>query len=79
MVLGNQEKTLYGKGYIEDILCGYTFRISPKSFYQVNPAQTEILYKKAIKLAGLTGKELVLDAYCGIGTIGLIASRGRDR
>lgn len=75
MVLGNQEKTLYGKGYIEDILCGYTFRISPKSFYQVNPAQTEILYKKAIKLAGLTGKELVLDAYCGIGTIGLIASR----
>ncbi len=76
MVLGNQEKTLYGKGYIEDILCGYTFRISPKSFYQVNPAQTEILYKKAIKLAGLTGKELVLDAYCGIGTIGLIASRG---
>ena len=76
MVLGNQEKTLYGKGYIEDILCGYTFRISPKSFYQVNPAQKEILYKKAIKLAGLTGKELVLDAYCGIGTIGLIASRG---
>ena len=76
MVLGNQEKTLYGKGYIEDILCGYTFRISPKSFYQVNPAQTEILYKKAIKLAGLTGKELVLDAYCGIGTIVLIASRG---
>ena len=76
MVLGNQEKTLYGKGYIEDILCGYTFHISPKSFYQVNPAQTEILYKKAIKLAGLTGKELVLDAYCGIGTIGLIASRG---
>lgn len=76
MVLGNQEKTLYGKGYIEDILCGYTFRISPKSFYQVNPAQTEIMYKKAIKLAGLTGKELVLDAYCGIGTIGLIASRG---
>lgn len=76
MVLGNQEKTLYGKGYIEDILCGYTFRISPKSFYQVNPVQTEILYKKAIELAGLTGKELVLDAYCGIGTIGLIASRG---
>lgn len=74
MVLGNQEKTLYGKGYIEDTLCGYTFRISPKSFYQVNPVQTEILYRKAIELAGLTGKELVLDAYCGIGTIGLIAS-----
>ena len=75
MVLGDQEKTLYGKGYIEDTLCGCTFRISPKSFYQVNPVQTEILYRKAIELARLTGKETVLDAYCGIGTIGLIASR----
>lgn len=75
MVLGDQEKTLYGKGYIEDTLCGCTFRISPKSFYQVNPVQTEVLYKKAIELAGLSGKETVLDAYCGIGTIGLIASK----
>ena len=75
MVLGDQEKTLYGKGYIEDMLCGCTFRISPKSFYQVNPVQTEVLYKKAIELAGLSGKETVLDAYCGIGTIGLIASK----
>lgn len=75
MVLGDQEKTLYGKGYIEDTLCGCIFRISPKSFYQVNPVQTEVLYGKAIELAGLTGKETVLDAYCGIGTIGLIASR----
>lgn len=75
MVLGSQEKTLYGKGYIEDSLCGCTFRISPRSFYQVNPVQTERLYGKAIELAGLTGKETVIDAYCGIGTIGLIAAR----
>lgn len=75
MVLGNREKVIYGKGYIEDILCGCTFRISSKSFYQVNPVQTEVLYKKAIDLAGLTGRETVIDAYCGIGTIGLIASK----
>ncbi len=75
MVLGERQTVLYGKGYIEDELCGCTFRISPKSFYQVNPVQTEILYNKAIELAGLTGKETVIDAYCGIGTIGLIASK----
>ena len=75
MVLGEKEQVLYGKGYIEDTLCGYTFRLSSKSFYQVNPVQTEYLYQKAIELAGLTGKERVLDAYCGIGTIGIIASK----
>lgn len=75
MVLGEKQTVLYGKGYIEDQLCGCTFRISPKSFYQVNPVQTEILYQKAIDLAGLTGKETIIDAYCGIGTIGLIASK----
>lgn len=75
MILGDKEHVLYGKGYIEDTLCGLTFRISSKSFYQVNPVQTEALYKKAITLAGLTGKETVIDAYCGIGTIGLIASK----
>lgn len=74
MILGEKETVLYGKGYIEDQLCGLTFRISSKSFYQVNPVQTEKLYSKAIELAGLTGKERVVDAYCGIGTIGLIAS-----
>ncbi len=74
MVLGNKEQVLYGKGYIEDTLCGKTFRISPKSFYQVNPIQTEKLYGKAIEFAALTGKETVLDAYCGTGTIGMIAS-----
>ncbi len=74
MVLGDKEQVLYGKGYIEDTLCGKTFRISPRSFYQVNPVQTEKLYGKAIEFAALTGKETVLDAYCGTGTIGMIAS-----
>lgn len=60
MVLGEKEETLYGKGYIEDILCGKIFRISSKSFYQVNHAQTEKLYETAINYAGLTGKENVL-------------------
>lgn len=76
MVLGDRETVLFGKGYIEDILCGCRFRISPKSFYQINPVQTETLYGKAVEFAGLTGKERVIDAYCGIGTIGIIASKG---
>lgn len=75
MVLGEREKVIYGSGYIRDRLCGMTYRISPKSFYQVNPVQTEILYKTAVEFAGLTGKETVIDAYCGIGTIGLTASQ----
>ena len=74
MVLGDKETVLYGKGYIEDILCGCRFRISPKSFYQINPVQTEVLYGKAVEFAGLSGKERVIDAYCGIGTIGIVAS-----
>lgn len=74
MVLGEREIVLYGKGYIEDTLCGLTYRISPKSFYQVNPIQTEKLYQTAVDYAGLTGKEMVLDAYCGIGTIGMTAA-----
>lgn len=74
MVLGKRDIVLYGKGYIEDELCGNRYRISPQSFYQVNPVQTEILYNKAVKLAGLTGNETVIDAYCGIGTIGITAS-----
>ncbi|MBO7318560.1 MAG: 23S rRNA (uracil(1939)-C(5))-methyltransferase RlmD [Clostridia bacterium] len=73
LVLGKREEVLYGSGYIEDILCGKRFRISAKSFYQINPVQTEKLYGTAIEFAGLTGKETVLDAYCGIGTIGLVA------
>lgn len=74
MVLGEKEQVIYGRGYIEDRLCGRTFRISPKSFYQVNPVQAEKLYRKAIDYAGLTGKETVVDAYCGTGTIGMVAA-----
>ena len=75
MVLGDREKTIYGPGFIRDRLCGLNFRISPKSFYQVNPVQTERLYETAVQFAGLTGKESVIDAYCGIGTIGMIAAK----
>ena len=75
MVLGERDIVLYGKGYIEDTLCGCTFRISPQSFYQINPVQTERLYQTAIDYAELTGKERVIDAYCGIGTIGMVASK----
>ena len=74
MVLGDKEHVLYGPGFIVDELCGKRFRISSKSFYQINPVQTEILYDIAIKAANLTGKETVVDAYCGIGTIGIAAS-----
>ncbi|MDD6061275.1 MAG: 23S rRNA (uracil(1939)-C(5))-methyltransferase RlmD [Oscillospiraceae bacterium] len=74
LVLGPGERVLYGKGTIEDTLCGKVFRISAKSFYQINPVQTEILYGKAMELADLHGTETVIDAYCGIGTIGLVAS-----
>ena len=74
MLLGKNEKVLYGSGTITDILCGYKFRISPKSFYQINPVQTEKLYGKAIEYAALKGGETVIDAYCGIGTIGITAS-----
>ena len=74
MILGEREQVIYGKGTIEDILCGKHFIISPKAFYQVNPVQTEVLYRTAIEFAGLRGTETVLDAYCGIGTIGIVAS-----
>lgn len=80
LVLGENQKVLYGKGYIEDILCGCRFRISPKSFYQINPVQTEVLYNTAMECAGLKGDETVLDTYCGIGTIGIVAAkRGAGR
>lgn len=74
MMLGEKEKVLFGDGYITDRLCGKYFRISPKSFYQVNHTQTEILYRKAVEFAEIKEGDIVLDAYCGIGTIGLIAS-----
>lgn len=74
VVLGEQEKVLYGKGTIEDVLCGVKFQISSKSFYQVNPIQTEKLYAKAIELADVGKNDVVMDAYCGIGTISLIVA-----
>ena len=74
VVLGTREKVLVGPGYIEDILVGFRFRLSARSFYQINPVQTEKLYRCAVDFAGLTGRETVLDAYCGIGTIGISAS-----
>lgn len=74
MVLGSRENVLFGKGCIEDELCGKRFRISSRSFYQVNSLQTEKLYNIALDYAGFSGKERILDAYCGIGTIGIIAS-----
>lgn len=74
MILGDREIVLYGPGYITDKLCGKIFRISSRSFYQVNPIQTAKLYNIAIDDAGLSGKETILDAYCGIGTIGICAA-----
>ncbi len=75
LILGEESRVLYGDGYIEEDLCGFRFRISPKAFYQINPIQTEVLYNKAIDFAELSGTEKVLDAYCGTGTIGIIASK----
>lgn len=75
LVLGEKEIVLYGKGYITDILLGYKFRISAKSFYQINYAGTEILYSKAMEYASISEDEVVIDAYAGVGTIGIIASQ----
>ena len=75
MVLGDQQKTVKGPGFINDQLLGCTFRISAGSFYQVNPIQTEKLYSQALQMAELTGTESVLDAYCGTGTIGILAAK----
>ena len=75
LVLGEKNITLYGEGYIEDTISDFIFRISPKSFYQVNPVMTNILYTKAIEFMNLSGKERVIDAYCGTGTIGILASK----
>ena len=74
IILGDEEHVMFGPGFINDELCGIKFQISSKTFYQVNPYQTENLYNKAIEYLGLTGNELVLDAYCGVGTIGIICA-----
>jgi 23S rRNA (uracil1939-C5)-methyltransferase len=75
VILGNKERILYGSGTIKDSILGVTFAISSKSFFQVNPIQVEKLYSKAIELANLTKQDEVFDAYCGIGTISLIAAK----
>ena len=74
MVLGNRSEVLFGDGYITEQLGDFSFRISPKAFYQINPIQTEVLYNTTLEFAGLTGNETVIDAYCGTGTIGIFAS-----
>jgi len=76
---GKPVETLFGDGYITDVLCGKRFLISPTSFYQINRDQTENLYKKAVELMALGGDETVLDAYCGAGTIGIVASDAAKR
>lgn len=75
LTLGDRDIIMYGKGYITDELCGCRFRVSPHSFYQVNPEQTEKLYAQAISCAELKKGDKVIDAYCGTGTIGLIAAK----
>lgn len=79
VILGNKEKILYGKGYIKDSILDLTFNISASSFYQVNPIQVEILYKTALDLIDFNKNEVVLDAYSGVGTIGLIASKNAKK
>ena len=74
LVLGERQEVLYGSGKITEELLGCRFKISPKSFYQINPIQTEVLYSKALEFADLKKTDKLLDAYCGIGTIGLIAA-----
>lgn len=74
VILGDKNVVLHGSGYIEDKLGEYTFKISPRSFYQTNPIQTEVLYNKAIEFARLNKDDILCDLYCGIGTIGIFAS-----
>ena len=75
VILGEKERVLYGSGHIKDSILGVDFLISSKSFFQVNPVQVETLYSKAIEFASLDKDETIFDAYCGIGTISLIASK----
>ena len=78
-VLGDEYITLYGPGYIEDTLCGLKFRLSPRSFYQVNHHQAQRLYEAAIRQAEITGEDTVLDLYCGVGTITLCMAKAAGR
>ena len=79
VILGNKEKILYGPGFIKDDILGLTFEISPSSFFQVNPEQVEVLYKTALDLIDIKKNQIVLDAYSGVGTIGLIASKNAKK
>ena len=79
VILGKTHRCLWGRDYLEDTLCGLTFRLSVPSFYQVNREQAEVLYGRALAFAGLTGRETVLDLYCGIGTITLVMARQAGR
>lgn len=74
IILGDDEKVMFGPGYITDELCGLKFQLSSKTFYQINSYQTELLYKKVIEYAKLTKEDILLDAYCGVGTIGMVCS-----
>ncbi len=75
VILGEKNINVYGNGYIEDKLGEYVFKISPMSFYQVNPVQAEVLYNTAIEAAKLNNQDILFDLYCGIGTIGIFASK----
>ena len=79
VILGDKYRTLFGRNYLMDILCGLEFKLSMPSFYQVNRDQAEVLYGKALEFAGLTGNETVLDLYCGIGTITLCLAKAAKR
>ena len=79
VILGNKEKVLYGPGFIKDDILGLSFEISPSSFFQVNPVQVEVLYKTALDLIDIKKTQVVLDAYSGVGTIGLIASKNAKK
>lgn len=79
VILGPKEKVLYGPGFIKDTICDLTFEISASSFFQINPEQVEILYKTALKLINIEKNQVVLDAYSGVGTIGLIASKNAKK
>ena len=75
VILGEREQRLYGPGFILDTLCGLSFRISSRSFYQVNAVQTTVLYEQALAFADLGPGQIAIDAYCGTGTIGLVAAK----
>ena len=79
VILGDRYRTLWGRDWLDDVMCGLTFRLSAPSFYQVNTPQAERLYERAVEFAGLTGKETVLDLYCGAGTISLVMAQNAGK